>query len=132
MGDHRVCVEFNNPTLITAAKRSGMKIYEYLSTIYNLGYVKESGYRDLLQRKYGGLIEVPIPGVGRIDVLTPDKIIEVKNINGWKHSLGQVLAYSTFYPNHQPIIALTPSKTCYKIEEIERIVNSFGVEIMLL
>lgn len=132
MGDHRTCVEIDNPTIFTAAKRSGMRIYEYLSTIYNLEYVKESGYRDMLNRKYGGLIEVPIPGIGRIDVLTPDKIIEVKTVNLWKGGLGQLLVYAIFYPKHQPVLALTPAKTCYKIEEIERIVNSFGVEIMLL
>lgn len=132
MGDFRTCVKLSNPTIITAAKRSGMKVYEYLSTIYNLGYVKESGYRDMCKRMYGGVTEVVVPGIGRIDVLTADRVIEVKNINLWKSGLGQVLCYTLFYPNHQATLALTPCKTCYKIEEIERICNLFNVDVIWL
>jgi len=44
--------------------------------------------------------------VGYIDLLTDDHIIEIKISNNWKHALGQILSYGTFYPNHKKIILL--------------------------
>ena len=36
-----------------------------------------------------------------IDVLTADKIIEVKQEHNWKHALGQVKCYGFYYPNKE-------------------------------
>lgn len=132
MGDHRVCVQVSNPTLITAAKRSGMRLYEYLSTIYNLGYIKESGYRDLCQRMWGGVTEIPIPGVGRVDLVTEDSIVEVKSLNLFKHAIGQILTYGLFYPDHKKVIALTPCKTNYDKDLIKDICTNFDIEVIFL
>jgi hypothetical protein len=49
--------------------------------------------------------EVVTPS-GRIDILTPSKIIEVKNVRQYKHAIGQVISYSYYYPNHQRCIHL--------------------------
>ena len=38
--------------------------------------------------------EFHLDGVGFVDILTKDQIIEVKEVGSWKHALGQVLAYS--------------------------------------
>ncbi len=133
MGKHRTIIEVNNPTLITAAKRSRMRLDQYLSTLFNLAYAAEFAYRDMCQSKYGGEIEVPIPGVGRIDLLTSDRVIEVKRESRWKSALGQILSYGEYYPNHIPTLALTPdSKSRYDPETIEKICNKFGVEVMYL
>jgi len=35
--------------------------------------------------------------VGRIDILTPDEIIEVKKVSHWKAGIGQLLAYSKYF-----------------------------------
>jgi hypothetical protein len=43
---------------------------------------------------------------GRIDILTDDQIIEVKNVNAYKHAIGQVLSYGHYYPQHQKCIYL--------------------------
>lgn len=59
----------------------------------------ERKIRDRLKLELGGLTEVIIP-VGRIDLLTETEVIEVKHISEWKSAMGQVLAYSNFYPNH--------------------------------
>lgn len=67
--------------------------------------VKESFYRDRLQRIEGGLIEVITP-VGNIDLLTDTDIIEIKKAENWKNALGQILVYGYYYPNHQKRIHL--------------------------
>ena len=65
----------------------------------------EREVRDRLQLKLGGLIEVSTPA-GRIDLLTDNEIIEVKHVNDWKSAMGQILAYSGFYPLHSKRIHL--------------------------
>ena len=37
---------------------------------------------------------------GRIDILTPAEIIEVKQVKKYKHAIGQVISYGYYYPNH--------------------------------
>jgi hypothetical protein len=41
---------------------------------------------------------------GRIDILTPTQIIELKEISKYKHGVGQLLAYSTLYPNRSLVL----------------------------
>ena len=36
---------------------------------------------------------------GIIDILTPDEIIEIKRISGWKSAIGQLLAYGRDFPD---------------------------------
>lgn len=42
-------------------------------------------------------LEVPIQGVGRVDIITDEYIIEVKSFGGWKGAMGQVQAYGFNY-----------------------------------
>lgn len=42
--------------------------------------------------------EVKVP-LGSIDILTPDEIIEVKNIPEWKQAVGQLLIYHSSFPD---------------------------------
>ena len=44
--------------------------------------------------------EVKTP-VGRIDILTPTDIYELKTYRQAKHAIGQLLSYSYFYPEHE-------------------------------
>jgi hypothetical protein len=53
-----------------------------------------------LAKTLSGEIEVATR-LGRIDVLTPEEIIEVKLWGGWKCALGQILVYGDYYPNHR-------------------------------
>lgn len=69
----------------------------------------EQQVRDRLQSQLGGLIEVATPA-GRIDLLTDTEIIEVKHVSEWKSAIGQVLAYSGFYPEHGKRIHLWGKK----------------------
>jgi hypothetical protein len=50
-------------------------------------------------------IEVQTP-VGLIDILCSEAIIEVKRARNWKQALGQVLAYSNYYPSHSRVLHL--------------------------
>ena len=59
--------------------------------------VNECSVRDHIALVVGGEIEVQTP-VGFIDVLSPNEVIEVKYFKQWKHGLGQVLAYHSYYP----------------------------------
>lgn len=69
----------------------------------------ESRIRDCLHEQLGGLKEVTTPA-GRIDLLTDSEIIEVKHVSDWKSAMGQVLAYSGFYPEHKKRIHLFGKK----------------------
>jgi hypothetical protein len=58
-----------------------------------------------LKEKLGAVDEVKTES-GRIDLLTEDAVIEIKDISNWKHALGQVLAYSIHYPDHKRVVYL--------------------------
>jgi hypothetical protein len=66
---------------------------------------------------------------GFIDILTADKIIEIKEYTKWKHAIGQILAYSIHYPNHKKIIYLfdVPDDNC--IDDIKQICKKFDVTV---
>lgn len=78
---------------------------------------------DITERKiqdtFGGEKEVTTP-VGRIDVLTEDEIIEIKEVSQWKNAVGQILCYATYYPDHQKHIVLFGK--CY--EHLRIIINT--------
>lgn len=65
----------------------------------------EQQVRHRLQSQLGGLVEVTTPA-GRIDLLTDTEIIEVKHVSECCSAMGQVLAYSGFYPEHHKHIHL--------------------------
>lgn len=67
---------------------------------------KERAIRDRLAAQIpGSQIEVPTSS-GRIDILTPSKVIEVKNVRQYKHAIGQVVSYSHYYPKHERCVYL--------------------------
>jgi len=60
----------------------------------------EKLYSDKLSKLLNGKREVCINGNrNRIDILTDSEIIEVKNYNNRISSIGQILYYSSFYPD---------------------------------
>ncbi len=60
---------------------------------------------DYLSVLLDGVREV-VTDAGRIDVLTNKYVIEVKEASDWKHGIGQVIVYSFYYPNKQPVLYL--------------------------
>lgn len=65
----------------------------------------EKAIQKALQKEIGGDVEVPTE-VGRIDLLTPTELIEIKKIGAWKGAVGQVIVYGQMYPSHSKRIHL--------------------------
>jgi hypothetical protein len=99
----------------------GSKLANYRLTRYAVQLIWENAYtikkfckrsrkseksvQFALAKKLNGKTEVETPS-GRIDVLTPTELIEVKKIKDWKEALGQVIVYGDYYPSHQKRIHL--------------------------
>ncbi|MGE5658871.1 MAG: hypothetical protein ACM37W_19920 [Actinomycetota bacterium] len=86
----------------------------------------EGKYRDRLAIELNGETEVVTPA-GRIDVLTPTEIIEVKDVCGWKQAIGQVLVYGKYYPTHKKRIHLFGGISEAQIKLIHSHVNDLGI-----
>jgi len=69
-----------------------------------------------LQAELGGKIEVDTPA-GKIDLLTPLEMIEVKALKSWKTAIGQAIVYGSYYPRHQKRIHLF-GKAGYSVLEV--------------
>lgn len=81
--------------------------------------VREKTIQEKVQRMFGGKREVHTP-VGYVDLVTDEMIVECKKARDHKHAVGQILAYSQFFPNHQKAIYLfgeCPANIneCYKL-----------------
>ena len=85
-------IEENNRTLMSAD--GGEAIQQALLEPIEF---KECSVRDALASLVGGESEVETPA-GFIDVLSDTEVIEVKYYKQWKHGLGQVLTYQSYYP----------------------------------
>jgi hypothetical protein len=82
---------------------------EYMNHLSNLkpsiSNQKEREVQLKLQSELNAEIEVETK-YGYIDLITDTDIIEIKVADNWKHALGQILAYSVEYPDHQKWIYL--------------------------
>jgi KilA-N domain len=92
---------------------------------------RERVIRDKLALEYSGEVEVETK-FGKIDVLTPTMIIEVKTARSWKHALGQILAYSEEYKSHKKVICLFDLDKCmYSVKDIREVYSKYGVELLV-
>lgn len=83
-----------------------------------------------IQAMFEGEKEVVTP-VGRVDVLTNDEIIEIKEYSQWKTAVGQILSYGYFYPNHIKRVVLFGEPQEYLIEIIAIICTNNGIRLSL-
>ena len=74
-----------------------LKETKFVEPVQKAQRVSECFVRNNLASVVGGQVEIETPA-GFIDVLSDKEVIEVKYYRQWKHGLGQVLAYQTFYP----------------------------------
>lgn len=81
---------------------------------------KEAAIRDSLQQFRGGDTEIHCPA-GRIDLMTTESMIEVKQIKMWKAALGQVVCYKVYYPNHRAELYLFGSE--HDIDRLRPIID---------
>lgn len=104
---------------------SDSRIQNLLILIYGKD-IKEYVYRDyLVDNIPGAKAEVSIES-GIVDILTPDRVIEVKKAHNWKHAMGQTLSYSAEL-HKKPCVALIGKLrpicrkilSCYGVDNIE-------------
>ena len=87
--------------------------------------IKEYIYRDYLADNIPNSRAEVMIASGIVDILTPDKVIEVKKADNWKHALGQTLAYSAEL-HKTPCVALIGNLSsicrqilsCYGVDNI--------------
>lgn len=66
---------------------------------------EEDKVQARLSAELQGQREVMTPA-GYIDVLTETEVIEVKSAHNWKHAIGQVIVYGSYFPTRQKRIHL--------------------------
>jgi hypothetical protein len=82
-----------------------------------------------INKSYKGELEVITP-VGRIDILTSNRVIEVKKVEMWKSALGQVLSYGYYYRKRKKILYLYGSLDNVNCVEILRVCAKYKVEVI--
>lgn len=91
-------------------------------------FQKEKEIQKILKKKYNAKTEVKTKN-GYIDVLTKDKIIEIKECCNWKHALGQIMAYSIYYPKREKVIYLFNVNE--DLDEIKKTCLFYGVKVVV-
>lgn len=66
----------------------------------------EKTVRDRLAAQFPQSQTEVVTPTGKIDILTPFRVIEVKNVRFYKHAIGQVISYGHYYPHHDRWIYL--------------------------
>jgi hypothetical protein len=82
---------------------------EFINALQNIkpsyNNQKELEIKNKLQQELLAYSEVKCDS-GKIDLLTNDKIIEIKEASNWKHAIGQIMIYGLEYPDKQKMIYL--------------------------
>lgn len=93
--------------------------------------LKEQEIQEKMSKELNGIKELKTP-VGFIDLLTKDKIIEIKEFTNWKCALGQILSYGEFYPEQQKIIVLFGDLDPDLLDPIKNIYEKFGIQLQIV
>ena len=75
-------------------------IYELSNLEPSRNFLKEKELRNKYQVILNSEKEVETD-VGYIDLLTKTDLIEIKNATNWKHGIGQLICYGTYYKEHK-------------------------------
>ncbi|MEP0914676.1 hypothetical protein NDI45_27630 [Leptolyngbya sp. GB1-A1] len=126
---------------IAAVELSKGTVSKALRSLHDKGFIDATSYvnfrqqdnpeqqvHDRLHQELGGPVKVKT-ATGRIDLLTDTELIEVKHINDWESALGQVLAYSGFYPEHRKQIHLFGTADPLKLIAIRSTCSDLGVVV---
>jgi hypothetical protein len=90
---------------------------------------KEKEIQARLKRELNAEIEVETP-VGFIDIVSEDKIIEIKEISKWKHAVGQILCYANYIKKTKEIYLFGESDIDRQI--IEDNCRRFDISVVFL
>ena len=112
------------------SKENEPEYYHQLSILKpSNNYLKEESIKKQLNKKYNGETEV-FTEMGYIDLLTDDKLIEIKEYSKWKNTSGQLMAYSFEYPDSLKIMYLFnvgDQKTKY----IKKICKKYNIKLKI-
>lgn len=89
--------------------------------------VEKDVQTHLSKQFHGSRCEVAV-AIGRVDLVVDNLklVIEIKRASNWMHGLGQIVAYSRFFPGYQRVLQLFgpfPSQT-----DLDTIVESCKTE----
>jgi len=90
---------------------------------------RECALRDLLAVNEPEAMIEAHTRVGKIDLLLPDAVVEVKHIAGWKVALGQVLAYAFHHPGKAKVLHLFGDIDRPDLTDQVQVCREFGVVI---
>ena len=93
---------------------------------------KESAIRDRLAAQIPDSQTEVSTATGKIDILTPSKVIEVKNVRQYKHAIGQVVSYSHYYPKHERCVYLFGKVSAKQRQLIMKECKSAKVTVVFL
>ena len=89
----------------------------------------EAHIHNKLKNELNAAHEIICP-FGRIDLMTADTIIEIKNWNDHKKGMGQILGYASFFPSYKKRIHFFGTRPINKIlEAIREVCRFYNVEI---
>ncbi len=90
---------------------------------------KEKEIQLKLQIELDADVEFKTPS-GYIDIITDDRIIEIKEYCKWKHAIGQIICYGIHHPQKQKKIILFGSGNIDEI--ICNACNKLGIEVQFI
>ena len=79
--------------------------YPIKQEVKKTNHQKEKQFKNKLANKFNGEIGT-ICKTGIVDIITEEKIIEVKRINEWKQAVGKICIYNLEFPDKEKVIAL--------------------------
>lgn len=68
--------------------------------------------------------------VGKIDLLTDNEMVEIKDYDNWKAGIGQLISYSFYYPNHSLVLCLF-NVDKKRTSHIKKICQRNHIELMI-
>jgi hypothetical protein len=95
----------------------------------------EWDYKNYYRRKFNGVVEAETP-VGKIDILTRTKLIEIKQADMWKMGVGQLMTMGLHYPDRQKVLILINyipilATQFSKKEVVEEHCQNLGIEVLV-
>ncbi len=103
---------------------------KFMYELHNLepssNFQQEKNIQEKLKKDLNSEEEIKTP-VGYVDLMTKNEIIEIKGASKWKHALGQIMSYGSFYPEHKKVIYLFGAES--PDTHAENICATFDVEI---
>lgn len=89
----------------------------------------EKEIQNRLHIELNAQMEVETP-VGFVDLVTEEKIIEIKEISRWKHAVGQILSYGVFVKKSK-CIYLFGEADAIDVNNIYKVCNELNIEVII-